>query len=281
MSSNYQEVPQVNKKVVRLVVVLGAALLFLIIFWSKITITVNSGEAGVIFRQFSGGVDTSQTYDEGFHFIAPWNNMFIYEVRQQNIFEKMGVLSSNGLEITIDVTAWCQPVYDKLPFLHKQKGQSYLERVIKPAMRSATRSVIGRYTPEQIYSKKRDAIQVEIFEETRKILLPQYVQLNDILIRDVTLPPTIKSAIEKKLKQEQEALEYEFKLTKAKKEAERQRIEAEGKAMANKILSQSLTDKILREKGIEATLEISKSPNSKVVIVGAGKSGLPIILGNN
>ena len=281
MSSNYQEVPQINKKVVRLVAILGAALLFLIIFWSRITVTINSGEAGVMFRQFSGGVDMSQTYDEGFHFIAPWNTMFVYEVRQQNVFEKMGVLSSNGLEITVDVTAWCQPLYDKLPFLHKQKGQNYLERVIKPALRSATRSVIGRYTPEQIYSKKRDVIQVEIFEETKKILYSQYVQLNDILIRDVTLPPTIKSAIEKKLRQEQESLEYEFKLSKARKEAERQKIEAEGKAMANRILSQSLTDKILKEKGIEATLEVARSPNSKVVVIGGGKDGLPIILGNN
>eukprot|EP00389_Voromonas_pontica_P001416 GDKH01002126.1.p1 GENE.GDKH01002126.1~~GDKH01002126.1.p1 ORF type:complete len:104 (-),score=18.63 GDKH01002126.1:242-532(-) len=95
------------------------------------------------------------------------------------------------------------------------------------------------------------------------------------------LPPTIKAAIENKLKQEQESLEYEFKLEKAKKEAERQRIDAEGKAKANEILSASLTDKILTEKGIEATLELAKSPNAKVVVVGSGKDGLPIILGNN
>jgi regulator of protease activity HflC (stomatin/prohibitin superfamily) len=101
------------------------------------------------------------------------------------------------------------------------------------------------------------------------------------LVRDVTLPPTIKDAIERKLKQEQESLEYEFRLEKAEKEAERQRIEAEGKAAANRILSASLTDKILQEKGIQATLELSKSPNSKMVIIGSGQDGLPLILNNN
>jgi regulator of protease activity HflC (stomatin/prohibitin superfamily) len=124
-------------------------------------------------------------------------------------------------------------------------------------------------------------IQEEINIETKKILDKQYVQLNEVLVRDIMLPPTIKAAIENKLKQEQESLEYEFKLEKARKEAERQRIDAEGKAKANEILSASLTDKILKEKGIEATLELAKSPNAKVVVVGSGKDGLPIILGNN
>jgi regulator of protease activity HflC (stomatin/prohibitin superfamily) len=101
------------------------------------------------------------------------------------------------------------------------------------------------------------------------------------LVRDVTLPPTIKQAIERKLKQEQESLEYEFRLVTAEKEAQKVRIEAQGKADANKILSASLTDKILQDKGIDATLRLSESPNSKVVIVGSSKDGLPLILGNN
>ena len=136
------------------------------------------------------------------------------------------------------------------------------------------------YTPEQLYSSKRDVIQTEIFVETKKILDKQYIQLNEILVRDVTLPTTIKTAIERKLKQEQESLEYEFRLVTAKKEAEKQIIEAQGKADANRILSASLTEKILQDKGIEATIELSKSSNSKVVVIGSGKSGMPIILGN-
>ena len=212
--------------------------------------------------------------------IAPWNDVFVYEVRQQELFEKMKVLSSNGLEIQIDASAWYEPVYSQLGKLHKSIGENYLDRVIKPAIRSAARSVVGRYTPEQLYSSKRDAIQDEIFDETKKILNKQNVQLNEVLVRDVTLPNTIKDAIERKLKQEQESLEYEFRLVTAQKEAEKVRIEAQGKADANKILSASLNDQILKDKGIEATMKLSNSPNSKVIVIGSGDSGLPIILGN-
>ena len=210
--------------------------------------------------------------------VAPWNKVYPYEVRQQEVYENMAVLSSNGLEIALDISAWYQPEYTNLGWLHKTKGQSYLTRVVQPAIRSATRSVVGRYTPEQIYSSKRDAIQREIFKETKKYLDKQYVQLNEILVRDVTLPDAIKDAIERKLRQEQEALEYEYRLQKAEKEAEKQRIEAEGKATANRILNASLTDNILREKGIIATLELAKSPNSKIVVIGNGEDGLPLIL---
>jgi prohibitin 1 len=132
-----------------------------------------------------------------------------------------------------------------------------------------------------LYSSKRDAIQDEIFTETKKILDKQYVQLNEVLVRDVTLPATIKTAIERKLKQEQESLEYEFRLVTASKEAEKVRIEAQGKADANKILSASLTDKILLDKGIDATLKLAQSPNTKVVVIGSSDSGLPLILGDN
>ncbi|CAM1364832.1 Peptidase [Tenacibaculum litoreum] len=253
----------------------------LIIFVAKSTVTINSGEAGVLYKTFGGGVVTDEPpLGEGFHVVAPWNKVHVYEVRQQELFEKMKVLSSNGLEIQIDASAWYQPVYKDLGNLHQTLGENYLQRVIQPAIRSAARSVVGRYTPEQLYSSKRDAIQDEIFIETKKILEKQYVQLNEILVRDVTLPSTIKEAIERKLKQEQESLEYEFRLVTAQKEAEKQIIEAKGKADANRILSASLTDKILQDKGIEATNRLANSTNSKVVIIGSGKSGMPIILGN-
>ena len=256
-------------------------IVILVIFISKSTETISSGEAGVLYRTFGGGVVTDEPpLGEGFHLVAPWNKVITYEVRQQEVFEKMQVLSSNGLEIKLDASAWFQPKYEKLGLLHQQKGENYVERVLLPTIRSAARSVVGRYTPEQLYSSKRDVIQQEIFEETKKIVDNQYIQLNEVLVRDVTLPPTIKDAIERKLKQEQESLEYEFRLTKASKEAERQKIDAEGKAVANKILSASLTDKILKEKGIEATLQLAKSPNAKVIVVGSGDDGLPLILGN-
>lgn len=268
-----------NKKFTPIIIAI-VALLLVIVFWNRITVTIPAGNGGVLYRLFGGGIDTTKTYEEGFHFIAPWNSMQIYETRQMVADEEMSALSSNGLEIKIEFSTWYQPKWDELGKLHATIGTQYLTRAVIPAMRSAARSVVGRYTPEQIYSTKRDAIQEEIFEETNKLLESKHIQLNQVLIRSVTLPPTIKSAIESKLKQEQEALEYEFKLEKAAQEAERQRVEAEGKAKANNILSASINDKILREKGIEATLKLAESPNAKIVVIGNSNDGMPLILGD-
>ncbi len=256
-------------------------IILLVILITKSAVTIGSGKAGVLYETFGGGVVTDEpAMGEGFHIVAPWNKVFVYEVRQQEVFEKMNVLSSNGLDIKLDASAWFEPKREFLGKLHQEKGEEYIQRVLLPTIRSAARSVVGRYTPEQLYSSKRDAIQAEIYEETKKIVDGQYIQLNEVLVRDVTLPPTIKEAIERKLKQEQESLEYEFRLVTAQKEAEKVIIEAQGKADANRILSASLTDKILQDKGIEATIKLSESPNSKVIVIGSGDSGLPIILGN-
>ena len=272
---------EINPKKIIPIVIIVAVVIFLFISWNSITITIEAGHAGVLFRRFGGGLELDKTYGEGFHILAPWNKMYIYEVRQQETAEDMNVLSSNGLEIQVDVSAWYQPDHDNLGKLHSEIGINYLQRVIIPSLRSSARSVVGRYTPEQIYSTKRDAIQDEIFEETKKLLDEKNVQLNQILIRSIKLPATIKEAIESKLQQEQLALEYEFKIERASKEAERQRIEAEGKAKANNIINASLTDKILREKGILATLQLAESTNSKVIVIGNTKDGLPLILGDS
>ncbi|OUR91976.1 peptidase [Flavobacteriales bacterium 34_180_T64] len=269
-----EKLPKIAFPMILIVVVL-------VILLAKSAVTIGSGEAGVLYKTFDNGVVTDKpALGEGFHIIAPWNKVIIYEVRQQELFEKMKVLSSNGLDIILETTAWYMPKSSDLGKLHQEKGENYLDRIIKPALRSAARSVVGRYTPEQLYSSKRDIIQSEIFDETKKILDSQYIILNDVLVRDVTLPATIKDAIERKLKQEQESLEYEFRLVTAAKEAEKVIIEAQGKADANRILSASLTDKILQDKGIEATVKLAESPNSKVIVIGSGDTGMPIILGN-
>ena len=274
MNKKMEKLPKLGLPVIFLVVIS----IFLLL---KTAVTIDAGESGVLWKRFDGGVVTDQpALGEGFHIIAPWNNVFIYNVRQQNKFiQDMEVLSSNGLEIKLDVSILYLPKISELGMMHQTKGKNYLDVVIIPEVRSAARSVVGRYTPEQLYSSKRDVIQKEIYEEVSKKAGAQHVQINDILVRDVTLPPTIKQAIERKLKQEQESLEYEFRLVTAQKEAEKQIIEAKGKADANKILSASLTDKILQDKGIEATLKLAESPNSKVVLIG-GSDGMPIILGD-
>ena len=277
---NQNRPPEIDTDKIKKIVIPIILLIVVFVFIIKSSITIKAGEAGVLFQTFSGGVKTDKTYDEGFHIIAPWNKMVVYPTRQQEVMEEMGVLSSNGLDITVEISTWFQLDQASIPLLHQEKGRGYLENIVKPAIRSATRSVIGRYTPEEIYSSKRDVIQSEIFDETKIILTKQYVQTNEVLVRDITLPPTIKGAIENKLKQEQESLEYEFKLQKEQKEAQRIKIAAEGKAEANKILNESLTPNILKEKGIEATLELSKSPNSKVVVIG-NQDGMPLILRND
>ena len=276
MSENFPEF-KINKGLVGSVVLL----IIVVVFLFKSAVTINAGESGVLFKTFGGGVETdAPALGEGFHIIAPWNSVFIYKVRQQSISAEMSVLSVNGLEVKVDGTIWFKPDVFKLGNLHQEKGQNYISDILKPAIEASARSVFGRYTPEQLYSSKRDIIQQEILVEVSKKVKSEYIVVNEVLVNDVTLPSKIKEAIESKLKQEQESLEYEFKLQKAQKEAQKVKIEAEGKADANRILSASLTDKILTEKGIEATLELAKSNNSKVVVVG-NKDGMPLILGDN
>jgi len=255
------------------------AVIVLILF-SKSTVTIGPGEGGVIFETLGNGINTEKTYGEGFHIVLPWNRMIVRKVRQQSISDEMNVLSVNGLEVKVNGTIWYEPEFINLGKLIKTKGEDYEHELLDPAINAAARSVVGRYTPEQLYSSKRDVIEQEILDEIKIVLKDQFLIVKRVLVEDVKLPTTIRTAIETKLKQEQESLEYEFRIAKAEKEAERQKIDAEGKAVANKILSASLTDKILQEKGISATLELSKSNNSKVIVIGSGESGMPIILGN-
>ena len=278
--AQFDQQPEINLKKILPIIIGAGALIVVIFFWNRLTVTLGAGQAGVMFKMFDGGIDKDHVYDEGFHLIAPWNDMIIYDVTQQEISEVMNILSSNGLEIKVDVSMWYRPEFEKLGYLHSEIRENYQKKVVIPAIRSASRSVVGRYAPEEIYSTKREAITQEIEAETKVILNSKYVKLDRVLIRSIELPGTIKAAIETKLKQEQETLEYEFRLAKASKAAQRQILEAQGKAKANEIISKSLTQNILTEKGIEATLKLANLPNAKVIVVGGGESGLPIILGN-
>jgi regulator of protease activity HflC (stomatin/prohibitin superfamily) len=151
--------------------------------------------------------------------------------------------------------------------------------MVIPNVRSSVRAVTGRYTAEEIYSTRRGEVEAEIIEATRKALAAKNIEMKDLLIRSIALPEKIKQAIESKLQQQQEALAYQFRLDREKSEAERKRIEAQGIADYNRIISASLTNNILKQKGIDATLQLANSPNSKVVVIGSGEDGLPLILG--
>lgn len=262
-------------------VVAVAALVLILLFGSRMFLIIDAGERGVIFRPYTSGLDRANIYGEGFHVVAPWNKMYVYNVREQQREETMDVLDKNGLSINMDVTVRFNPTFNQIPSLHERFGTNYVNVLVVPEVRSSVRQVAGRYTAEEIYSTKRQQVEGSIIEETRKTLGGNFIDMRALLIRSINLPPQIKGAIESKLTTEQEALAYEFRLTREQSEAERKRIEAQGIADYNKIISASLTDNILKQKGIDATLDLAKSGNSKVVVVGSGKDGLPLILGGN
>ena len=270
-----------NPKLPRFFVIGFILVIFLLLTGGNMFYTVNPGEKAVIFKRFGGGLDKDKVIPQGFHVMAPWNKVYIYNVKIQEDYEAMEVLSKNGLSIKLDLSFRFTPQTSELGYLHDLVGEDYLESIIRPEIRSVTREVIGEYLPEELYSTKREEVEDKVFEITAKSLAEKYILLDAILIRDVTLPNTLKTAIENKLRQEQEALEYEFKLLKEQKEAERKRIEAEGIAEFQKIVTKTITPQLLKWKGVEATQELSKSPNSKVIVIGNGDGDLPIILGGD
>ena len=276
-NSNKQPNPS---KMITTGVIAFFALILILVFSNATFLTIDPGNKGVLFKRFGGGLQKDKIYKQGFHIVAPWNNMIVYDVRIKEGLEKMSVLSKNGLTIDVELSYRYQPVPDKIGDLHDEIGPSYEQRIIVPEIRSATREVIGKYLPEELYSTKREAIQDEIFQRTAGSIAKKFLVLDAILIREVALPEKLKAAIEQKLEEEQLSFQYEFKLDRERKEAERKIIEAKAKAEANRILNASLTEKILQDKGIEATLDLAKSSNSKVVIVGGTGDGLPLILNN-
>ncbi len=270
------------KKQMTPLLVTGAIVLFiLIIFGSQMFVTIQPGERGVIFRKFTTGLDLENIYDPGFKIIAPWNDMHVYNVKEQQSEERMDILDKNGLSISMDVSVRFNPTYDKIGYLHQSFGVGYISQLVIPEVRSSVRQVAGRFSAEEIYSTKRAEVEGAIIKETEKILSKNNIDMQALLIRSIILPAQIKQAIEEKLKQEQEALAYVYILKKTTSEAEKQRIAAEGEAAANRIVNSSLTTNLLRMRGIETTLKLAESPNSKVIIIGSGKDGLPLILGNN
>lgn len=259
----------------------AAVLVVILLFGSRMFMIIDAGERGVIFRPYTTGLDRETIFGEGFHVVAPWNRMFVYNVREQQREETMDLLDKNGLSVNVDVTVRFNPLFDQIPFLHERFGINYVNVLVVPEVRSSVRQVAGRYSAEEIYSTKRQQVEGAIIEETRRTLGANFIDMRALLIRSINLPPQIKSAIESKLTQEQEALAYEFRLNREESEADRRRIEAQGIADYNRIISASLTENILKQKGIDATLDLAKSANSKVVVVGSGKEGLPLILGGN
>ncbi len=259
-----------------------AVVILLLIFGSKMFFVLKSGERAVVFKQLSSvGLVKDNILVPGFLAIAPWNKLIRYDVREQKSEETMDVLDKEGLSINVEVTIIFNPYYDKIGYLHENIGVNFVSVMVIPNVRSSVRAVTGRYTAEEIYSTKRGEVESAITETTRSALKLKDIEMKDLLIRSISLPDKIKQAIESKLQQQQEALAYQFRLDREISEADRLRIQAQGIADYNKIISGSLTDRILQQKGIDATLKLANSANSEVVVIGSGDDGMPLILGGN
>ena len=272
-----------NRKYLPIVVITVALVIVIFSLSNSIFFTIQATERAVIFKRFSGGLDKENVIQPGFHVKAPWNDIYIYDVSENQVEETMDVLDKSGLSINVDVSVRFHPMYDRIGEIHETFQRDYIRRLVIPETRSTVRQVMGRYTAEEIYSTKRAEVETAIKSETEEVLSNDgnNVVMRALLIRSIKLPDQIRAAIENKLQQEQEALAYQFRLDKEKSEAERKRIAAEGEAAANKIINNSLTDNLLKMRGIEATRDLIQSQNSKVIVIGSGKDGLPLILGGN
>jgi len=264
-----------------LIVTAAVVVIVLLLFGSKMFYVIRPGERAVVFKQISGLLDRDNIVGTGLKVIAPWNKLFKYNVKEQKSEETMDVLDKNGLSVNVDVTVRFNPLYDRIGYLHETFGTNYINSLVIPEVRSTVRRVTGRYSAEEIYSTKRQEVEDAIINETAVVLKQNYIDMKALLIRSINLPQDIKIAIESKLTREQEALAMTFINERERLEAERKQIEAEGIANYNRILNASLTNMILKQKGIDATLKLAESSNSKVVVIGSGSDGLPLILGNN
>jgi regulator of protease activity HflC (stomatin/prohibitin superfamily) len=241
--------------------------------------TVQSGHRGIVFKAFGGGT-SRELLGEGMHVLPIWNDVIPYDTRVHEMKEQLAVLSSNGLPLRVDASVRYRPETEELFELQTQIGPDYDQKVVAPVVRSEARKVFGRFQPEEIYSTKREEIERSIYEEVTKALKGKHVVVEAVLVRDVELPDAIKTAIADKLAEEQRAQKMRFTLDRERQEAQRKQIEAEGISKYQSIVRQGLTGEYLQFKGIEATAKLAESPNTKIVIVGAGKGGLPVILGD-
>jgi len=261
-------------------VVLTLSIAILIVFlWSRIFIIIRAGEAGVMYRTFTTGTQTDVVYPEGLHVVWPFNELTRYTTRTQVLLHEFTVLTNRGLPITLRLAVRFHPIYELVGLLHQRVGPEYPERIILPQIESVLRRQIGQHSPEDIYTNKAgvlsNIITLAIEEVGRR-----YVNVEDIIIRELSLPESVRAAIESKLIFEQESLAYKFRLEREKREAERKRIEALGTMVYQDIISATLTDRLVKWQAVQATQDLAASENAKVVIIGSGKEGLPVILGN-
>ncbi|MGH2523782.1 MAG: prohibitin family protein [Anaerolineales bacterium] len=237
---------------------------------------VPSGHVGVLV---SFGRVTDRVLPEGTHLAWPWLTNQRMSVRTQELKETASVPSNEGLIVTLDASLLYRLRSEHAHEVYRTIGPRYVEVVLEPTLRSAIRSVTAAHNASALYTGERELVAQQIQKELAAALAARGIAVESMLLRDVKLPAMLAHAIEAKQQAEQDALRMNFVLDKEKREAERKRIEAAGIRDFQQIVAQGISQQLLTWKGIEATEKLSNSPNAKVVIIGSGRNGLPIILG--
>jgi prohibitin 1 len=254
----------------------GLGLLFVVILLFASVVSVPTGHVGVL--TLFGRV-TGEALGEGIHTINPLKSVQRLSIQTQSVKETANVPSNEGLILALDTSLLFHLDRSKAAEVYQKVGANYAEKIVEPTMRAAIRAATSAHTANALYTNARELVQQQIQDELTAQLAPRGVIVENVLLRDVQLPAMLKSSIEAKQQAEQDALRMNFILQKEKQEAERKRIEAQGISDFQKIVAQGISAQLLEWKGIEATEKLATSANSKVVVVGNAKNGLPLILG--
>jgi regulator of protease activity HflC (stomatin/prohibitin superfamily) len=243
-------------------------------FWTIIP----AGHVGVV--DFLGNV-SDNTLKPGINLVNPMATVVKFDARTQELKETMNVPSKEGLTVTLEISLLYSLSFEYANRIYKTVGENYVETILVPQFRSVVRGVTANYDAKALYTAERETLASRIETELSKLVKSRGITLEAAALRQITLPPGLTASIEEKLKADQESQRMQFVLLKESQEAERKRIEAKGIADFQDIVSKGISEQVLKWKGIEATEKLAASPNTKVVIIGSGKEGLPIILGGD
>ena len=273
LGGNLQNMPKVGGLGRGLLKLIGVVLLIILFFAS--VVSVPTGHVGVL--TLFGRV-TGEVLGEGIHLINPLKAVQKLSIQTQSVKESANTPSNEGLMLALDTSLLYHLDRTKAAEVYQKVGANYGEKIVEPTLRAAVRAATSAHTANALYTNARELVQQQIEDELKAQLGPRGVIVENVLLRDVQLPAMLKTSIEAKQQAEQDALRMNFILQKEKQEAERKRIEAQGIADFQKIVAQGISAQLLEWKGIEATEKLATSPNSKVVVVGNSKNGLPLVL---
>jgi prohibitin 1 len=250
----------------------------LVIALSQCWTIIPAGHTGVI--DFLGNV-SDNTLKPGVNLVNPMANVEKMSIKTQELKELMSVPSKEGLGVDLEISLLFKLNSEKANDIYKTVGPNYVDIILVPQFRSVVRGVTARYEAKALYTASREKLASEILEELERLVGPRGIIVEQAPLRQIKLPDRLTKSIEEKLQAEQESQRMEFVLTREKQEAERKRIEAKGIADFQDIVSKGISDQLLQWKGIEATEKLANSSNTKVIVIGSGKNGLPLILGGN